>query len=130
MAKILVVDDMATVIISHKMTLAGMGHTIRTAMDGVMALEEVQREAPDLVLCDMVMPLVDGPEFCRRMRSSARTRHIPIIMVTTQTQSERVRECLDAGCDGFLSKPIDKKKLREKIDAVLSARSKSMASGM
>jgi two-component system cell cycle response regulator len=76
-------------------------------MSGAEALETVQRTKPDIVLLDVMMPGIDGIEVCRRLKSSAHTQHIPIVMVTALDQPEDRVKGLEAGADDFLTKPVN-----------------------
>ena len=118
-ARILVVDDVPANIRLLEAKLTFEYYDVLTAPDGPTALEIAARDAPDIILLDVMMPGMDGFEVCRRLKASAETRHIPIIMVTAlDGREERIRG-LDAGADDFISKPID--------DVILMARVRSLA---
>jgi CheY-like chemotaxis protein len=81
----------------------------RTALvaNGREALEAVRRERPDLILLDLLMPVVDGFEVARRLKSDPATAAIPTIALTALARPEDRQLALDAGCDGFLAKPFE-----------------------
>ncbi len=112
---ILVVDDTETVLIFTKMMLAGQAAEVRVARNGVEALKRVEEQAPDLILMDIVMPELDGVETCRRLKSDPRTGDIPVVMVTTKGNPEKVEEAFAAGCDDYLTKPFGKLDLLAKV---------------
>ena len=106
-ARILVVDDIPTNLKLLEAKLTAEYYDVVTADDGVKALELVEREPPDLILLDVMMPNMDGFEVCRRLKAGARSRHIPVVMVTALSDvSDRVKG-LEAGADDFLSKPVN-----------------------
>lgn len=87
---------------------------------GTECIDNAIEKQPDLILLDIMMPGLDGYETCRRLKSNAQTKHIPIIMVSAlgHDSSERIKG-LDAGADSFLSKPFDKVELRAQINVAL-----------
>lgn len=100
--------------------LARRGYDITLAFDGEDALAAVVRDAPDLVLMDMGLPVVDGWEATRRLRADPRIAHTPVIALTAHAMEEDRLRALEAGCDDFDSKPVDMDRLCEKIDALLA----------
>ncbi len=116
---ILLVDDTETVLLFEKMMLKSEGFRLRTAKNGVQALESVQDEAPDLILLDIMMPELDGVETCRRLKSDPATQAIPVVMVTTKGEPEMVERAFEAGCDDYVTKPLDKMELVSKVSTYL-----------
>lgn len=106
-ARILVVDDLLANVRLLEAKLTAEYFDVSTAMNGVDALEIVQRTHPDIVLLDVMMPGMDGIEVCQRIKSNPVTQHIPVIMVTALDQPEDRVRCLDAGADDFLTKPVN-----------------------
>jgi len=106
-ARILIVDDTPVNLRLFEAKLTAEYFEVLTAGDGPSGLDAADREQPDLILLDVMMPGMDGFEVCRRLRSNPRTRHIPVVMVTALTDvADRVRG-LEAGADDFLSKPVN-----------------------
>jgi putative two-component system response regulator len=113
--KILVVDDEPAnrQVVSRMMK--DLGYEVATATNGEEALEAVRDGRPDVILLDVNMPLLDGFEVCRRLKSDTATRLIPIVMLTGQaTVEERVRG-IDAGADDFLTKPFVLSELEARV---------------
>jgi two-component system cell cycle response regulator len=106
-ARVLVVDDILANVRLLEAKLAAEYFEVVTAMNGVDALEAVQRTKPDIVLLDVMMPGIDGIEVCRRIKSNAQTQHIPVVMVTALDQPEDRVRGLEAGADDFLTKPVN-----------------------
>jgi CheY-like chemotaxis protein len=113
--RILVVDDTETVLIYTKMMLVGQRAEVVVARNGLEALERVAEQTPDLILMDIMMPELDGVETCRRLKSDPRTGAIPVVMVTTKGNPEKVEEAFAAGCDDYLTKPFGKLDLLAKV---------------
>ncbi|HSA51143.1 MAG TPA: response regulator transcription factor [Yinghuangia sp.] len=124
-ARILVVDDEPAVREALESSLRYEGHSVALAEDGLAALEAVEREEPDLVILDVLMPRMDGLTAARRLRSRGAT--VPILMLTARDAvGDRVTG-LDAGADDYLVKPFELDELFARVRALL--RRSSMASG-
>jgi class 3 adenylate cyclase len=105
--RILVVDDQRTVAEMTAGLLRNLGHEVQVALDGEAALAHVGRGNFDLVVCDIMMPGMDGYELCRRLRADPATTLLPVILVTSlDPQSERLKG-IEAGADDFLAKPVN-----------------------
>jgi len=113
--RVLLVDDSATVIALEKMVLRDEHCEIFTASNGVLAIEVAIRERPDIILLDIVMPEMDGIECVKRLKSNHLTSHIPVIMVTTKGNPTMLSAAYEGGCDDFITKPIDKIELLQKL---------------
>lgn len=118
--RILLVDDMKTVIMVEKKMLASEDLEIHVATDGLEALECIKSSRPDIILMDMMMPNLDGVETCRRIKSVPETNSIPVILVTTPGEEDRVKAAFAAGCDDYVTKPINKLTLITKLRALLA----------
>ena len=103
-------------------TLVQLGYVVPdVARTGEDALELVGRIDPDLVLMDIRLSgEMDGIETCRRLKTNPDTRHIPLVMVTTKGEATMLERAKDAGCDAYLTKPLDRAKLMEKVRAYLA----------
>ena len=118
-ARVLVVDDIAANLRLLEAKLLAEYYEVALAASGPEALNTVMRWAPDVILLDVMMPGMDGYEVCRRLKTSAATMHIPVVMVTALVDvAERVR-ALEAGADDFLSKPVDDATLFARLRALL-----------
>jgi two-component system, cell cycle response regulator len=106
-ARVLVVDDIVANVRLLEAKLSAEYFDVVTAMNGLDALEAVQRAKPDIILLDVMMPGIDGIEVCKRIKSDPLTQHIPIIMVTALDQPEDKIRGLEAGADDFLTKPVN-----------------------
>ena len=119
MPKILLVEDneMNRDMLSRRLTRKGFDVVI--AIDGGEALEMVVNEKPALILMDMSLPVLDGWEATRRLKADEATRGIPVIALTAHAMSSDREKCLDAGCDDYDTKPIELKRLLEKMQTQL-----------
>ncbi|MCF6303950.1 MAG: PleD family two-component system response regulator [Rhodobacteraceae bacterium] len=105
--RILVVDDVATNRLILKAKLSTAYYDVLEADCGLKALEMAQRELPDIILLDVMMPDLDGFEVCKRLKSDPETSHIPVVMVTAMGSPQERIQGLNAGADDFLTKPIN-----------------------
>lgn len=119
MTKILLVDDVELFLELEKSFLDELGYEILVARSGEEALEVVAAESPSLVLLDLYMKGIDGDEVCRQLRGDERWRDLPVIMVTAAGKDEQIKRCLESGCDDYVTKPINKILLLEKIQRQL-----------
>lgn len=106
-ARVLVVDDIVANIRLLEARLAAEYFEVVSAMNGPEALEICARGQCDIVLLDVMMPGMDGFEACRRIKSNAKTCHVPVIMVTALDQTSDKLQGLESGADDFLTKPVD-----------------------
>ena len=117
--KILLVEDneMNRDMLSRRLVLRG--HEVVIAEDGGVALEMALREFPDLVLMDMGLPVMDGWEATRQLKTDPRTASLPVIALTAHAMADDRLRALDAGCDDFDTKPIDLDRLLGKVAALV-----------
>jgi two-component system KDP operon response regulator KdpE len=113
--KILVVDDELAIIKLLRANLVAEGFEVLAAMDGVQALQAVEKEAPDLVILDIMLPEMDGFEVCRRIREWSQ---VPIIMLSARGGEEDKVNCLNIGADDYITKPFGIDELVARIRAV------------
>jgi CheY-like chemotaxis protein len=118
--KILLVEDNAMNRDMLSRRLERRGYHVVLAVDGETGVQMAGSEAPDLILMDMSLPVLDGWEATRRLKSAPATQHIPVIALTAHAMSTDRNKALDAGCDDYDTKPIELSRLIGKIDAILS----------
>ncbi len=117
--RILVVDDTPlNVKLLHDL-LTNQGYQVSTAESGPQALALIETAAPDLVLLDVMMPVMSGYEVCQRLRADPRTQMLPVVMVTALDGKQDRIQGLEAGADDFLSKPINKLELLARVRSLL-----------
>ncbi len=116
--KALVVDDSPTIRQVQKLLLDREGYQVFTAEDGLEGFRVARTEQPDVVLLDVTMPRMDGVECCRRIKRDQVLKGATVIMVTGKEELTQLREAYAAGCDGYLTKPLDVKELSVKISSV------------
>ena len=122
MPKILLVEDneMNREMLASR--LERKGHSVIAALDGEQGLFLAGSEAPDLILMDISLPLMNGWDLTRLLKSKEGTRHIPIIALTAHALVTDRNTALEAGCDDYHTKPIDFARLEKKIDSLLTVK--------
>ena len=118
---VLVVDDDPVIMRLLEVNFEMEGYRVVTATDGAQALERIERERPDLVVCDIMMPVVNGLEVVERLRQSddAVSRRLPVILLSAKAQASEVQKGLDVGADDYITKPFDPLELIERVQALL-----------
>ncbi len=119
MGSVLIVDDMPANARLMAALLELDGHTLRTAVDGADALRLVRAEPPDLILMDVMMPIMDGFQACRALKQDLSTQLIPIVLVTSLDDTTSRLRGLEAGADDFISKPFNGPELRARVRSLL-----------
>ena len=119
MPKILLVEDneMNWDMLSRRLTRKG--YEVVLAFDGQQGVQMAGPEAPDLILMDMSLPVLDGWEATRRIKAAPETQGIPVIALTAHAMSSDRDKAMEAGCDDYDTKPIEMPRLLEKIEAIL-----------
>jgi len=123
--KILVVEDDP---ISQRLmveTLQRGHYEVITASNGLEGVKKAQREGPDLVVLDVMLPGIDGFEICYRLRASSQTAQLPILMVSAKSDQIDKETGLKVGADDYMTKPILPKEVLDKIGALLAKKSGS-----
>ena len=118
---ILVVDDNAD-IRTYLRTILAPRYTISEAPDGKQGLELAQRDVPDLIVSDVMMPVMNGLEFCQQVKENIATSHIPVILLTARALSQHQIEGYRSGADAYITKPFDAQLLLVRIENLLRSR--------
>jgi DNA-binding response OmpR family regulator len=105
--KVLIVDDESSMVSFLQRHVSNAGYEFVTASNGQEALEKIQREQPDLVLLDLVMPGMNGFETCRRIRENEKTKKLPVLIITALRSQSDSASAADCGANEFIVKPID-----------------------
>jgi two-component system cell cycle response regulator DivK len=119
-AAVLIVDDNAVNLKLARVTLLTEGYDVRTAGDAEEALSALETFRPRLILMDIQLPGMDGLELTRRLKSDPATREITILALTAYAMKGDEARMLEAGCDGYVTKPIDTRTLPETVARYLA----------
>ncbi|MFT5206966.1 MAG: DNA-binding response OmpR family regulator [Candidatus Omnitrophota bacterium] len=117
--KILVVDDEEAIVMMVSSRLNNEGYETVSASDGESAVKAAQTEAPDLIICDVMMPPPNGFQVCRIVKDDPKTKHIPIILLTAKaTESDKFWGS-ESGADTYVTKPYNPEELLQKVKELL-----------
>ena len=117
--KLLLVDDEAELVSALQEDLQARGYQVLTASDGMTAVELARSERPDLILLDLMLPVLDGYRVLKLLKSDERFRAIPILVITARANEEDWALALECGADGCLTKPLKRDTLYQQIHARL-----------
>lgn len=120
--KLLLVEDDPEVQFVARLALKRDGFTVTVVGNGAEVLASVQADRPDVILLDWMMPGMDGPEVCRRLKQDPDTSSIPVIFVTARSQQAEVARGLGLGAAGYIVKPFDALALGREVRRVLDSR--------
>ena len=120
MTKILLVEDNADNRDMLMRRLERNGFDVILAVDGEDGVNKAREETPDIILMDMSLPVIDGWEATKQIKSDATIAHIPVIALTAHAMSGDREKAIEAGCDEYDTKPIDLARLLGKIEALLN----------
>ncbi len=118
-AKILIVDDEPKNVKLLEAFLIPGGHQVIKASNGEEALQQVQQERPDLILLDVMMPMMDGYEVLKHLKADGRWRDVPVIMISALDDIKSVARCIERGAEDYLPKPFEPMLLRARVNACL-----------
>ena len=116
MFKILVIEDNDDNRDILKQQLEYLGYEVVEAADGLEGLSQVEKEQPDLVIVDIMMPGIDGKEVARRLRADLKTKDMPVLAATVLFHSEDIHSCIVAGCNDVLTKPFTLQQLKDRLE--------------
>ena len=116
---VLLADDSSTILMMERTLLAKEPYDLVVAKDGQEAFDKALASKPDLIVLDVVMPKMTGFEVCQRLRQEESTKSTPILLVTTRGEAENVEKGYDAGCNDYLTKPINNVEFVTKIRSYL-----------
>jgi diguanylate cyclase (GGDEF)-like protein len=122
MGKILIVDDSKLIAHVAKTMLTKRGHEVVLAQDGKAGLEAAKTEKPDIILLDLIMPIMDGYEVCEHLKADDTTKEIPIIMVTSKAEATDKVKGLEMGALDYVTKPFDEGELIARVNIHLRLR--------
>jgi len=118
-ARVLIVEDEESILLSLEFLLTKEGYAVSTARDGEAAVRALETAAPDLVLLDVMLPLIDGFELCRLIRANPALRHTRIMMVTARGREPEIARGIALGANAYVTKPFSTRDLMDSIRALL-----------
>ena len=120
--KILVVDDEVYILHILEFSLGAEGFQVITANNGELAVEKAIQEQPDLIVLDVMMPVLDGYETCRRLKRQAETKEIPVILLTAKGRDADKRLGYEVGAIDYIIKPFSPSRLIGRIEEIVGVR--------
>jgi len=117
---ILLVEDSLTQALKLQHILEENGFAVTTAQNGAEGLEKARQSSPNIIVTDIMMPVMDGYELCTKIKGDPILRHIPIILLTTLSEVEDILKGLKCGADNFITKPYEESHLISRIEYILA----------
>ena len=118
--KILVVDDEVNITQILEFSIGAEGYEVIAAQNGEEAIDKARREQPDLIILDIMMPIIDGYEACRILKANPLTKHLPVILLTAKGRDIDRRLGYEVGATDYIVKPFSPNKLIDRIHQLLS----------
>ena len=122
LGKVLVVDDEVYILHILDFSLGAEGFEVITANNGELAIEKAKQEKPDLIVLDIMMPVLDGYETCRRLKREAETKNIPVVLLTAKGRDVDKKLGYEVGAVDYIVKPFSPNRLIERIQEILGCR--------
>jgi DNA-binding response OmpR family regulator len=119
MKRILAVDDEPHILRLVSFSLSSHGFEVVQASDGMSAIDVAEREQPDLILMDVMMPILNGYDACERIKANPKTAHIPVVMLSAKSQAAEQVEGLNRGALCYITKPFTPKELVQQVSDLL-----------
>jgi len=117
--RILIVEDEESLLKLESILLSTKGYLVTGVKDGQAALDEVAANKPDLILLDIMLPLIDGFEVCRRIKENPDTKGIPVVMLTAKKSKEDMERGVRVCADAYITKPFKSSMVMEVIEGLL-----------
>lgn len=119
---VVLAEDDPDIQLVARLSLKRAGFTVTVVSNGQEALDTIRRQPPDVVLLDWMMPELDGPETCRRLKSDPATAGIPVVFLTAKSQEAEIQRGLSLGAAGYVTKPFDALALGQQIKDIVASR--------
>lgn len=113
--RILIIEDDHNILISIEFLLKGAGYDVITANNGLRGWAAIEDQRPDLIVLDIMLPLIDGYELCRRVRSTPSLQNMKIILLSARGREAEIEKGLQLGADAYLRKPFGTRDLLETV---------------
>ena len=118
---VILAEDDPDIQLVARLALKRAGFDVTVVGNGHEALESVQRSRPDVILLDWMMPELDGPETCRRLKADPATAAIPVVFLTAKSQEAEIQRGLSLGAAGYVTKPFDALALGQQIKDIVTS---------
>ncbi|MEO0895496.1 MAG: response regulator [Bacteroidota bacterium] len=118
---VVIIDDEEDLLDLYEYNFSKRGFRVLTFNRASKALDYISQNRPDIILCDWMMPEMDGLELCKTIKSNLTTAEVPFLMVTCRTEKSAVRQALAAGVSDFISKPIGMDELVSRVNFILNS---------
>jgi DNA-binding response OmpR family regulator len=117
--RVLIADDEPNIVTSLEFLMEQAGMEVRVARDGQEAIDLAESFQPDLVLLDVMMPVLNGYEVCQRLKSDPKLRHVRVLILSAKGRDVEVAKGRELGADGYITKPFSTRELVSKVRALL-----------
>ncbi len=118
---VLLVEDNEDNLVVYRTILDHVGYRVIAARDGEEGARRAREDHPDIILIDVSLPKMDGWEVTRHLKADDGTRDIPIVALTAHALEEDRQRAVDAGCDGYLAKPVEPRRVVEEVEKFIGA---------